>query len=248
MSAPAIAAERIKFFSLRPLTWMLWLGIIGMVCTAWLLGASAKASGDNGFDTYTPAPELVFSTLQLAQLFLATVAALCLTTEYSSGTTTSSLHAVPRRGVLYAAKAVFLFVTGTVMGIVWVGLGTVPAALSAGEYGVFDTVDLIRALAGTGVYLGLMMLMVLGIAALCRDSVGTIVAALVLLIGMPQLLGLVNVEWISTAVDYLPTAAATGLATGATEPYGSAMALRVLLLWAAGLLVVGWVSLKYRDA
>lgn len=107
--------------------------------------------------------------------------------------------------------------------------------------------DLIRALAGTGVYLGLMLLMVLGIAALCRNSASTIVAALVLLIGMPQLLGLVNVQWISTAVDHLPTAA-TVLATGATEPYGSAMALRVLLLWAAGLLVVGWVSLKCRDA
>ncbi|WP_054821116.1 hypothetical protein [Arthrobacter sp. JCM 19049] len=75
MSAPAIAAERIKFSSLRPLTWMLWLGIISLVGTAWLLGASAKASGDNGFDTYTPAPELVFSTLQLAQLFFATAAA-----------------------------------------------------------------------------------------------------------------------------------------------------------------------------
>jgi|GEM_PF-6544564 len=160
--APAIAAERIKFFSLRSLTWMLWLGIICMVGTAWLLGASAKAGGDNGFDTYTPAPELVFSTLQLAQLFFATAAALCLTTEYSSGTITSSLQAVPRRAVLYAAKAVFLFVTGTVMEIVGVGLGTVPTALSAGEYGVFDTVDLIRALVGAGVYLGLMMLMVLG--------------------------------------------------------------------------------------
>ncbi|WP_279402567.1 hypothetical protein [Arthrobacter sp. JCM 19049] len=83
----------------------------------------------------------------------------------------------------------FLFVAGTVMGIVGVGLGAVPAALSAGEYGVFDAVDLIRALAEAGVYLGLMMLMVLGIAALCRNSAGTIVAALVLLVGMPQLLG-----------------------------------------------------------
>lgn len=60
----------------------------------------------------------MFSTLQLAQLFFATAAALCLTTEYSSGTTPFSLQAVPRRGVLYVAKAVFLFVTGTVMGIV----------------------------------------------------------------------------------------------------------------------------------
>ncbi|WP_279402566.1 hypothetical protein [Arthrobacter sp. JCM 19049] len=48
-------------------------------------------------------------------------------------------------------------------------------------------------------------------------------------------------------LGYLPTAA-TVLVTGAAGPYGSAMALGVLLLWAAGLLVAGWVSLKYRDA
>ncbi|MFJ2316330.1 hypothetical protein ACIOTN_06475 [Glutamicibacter sp. NPDC087661] len=90
--------------------------------------------------------------------------------------------------------------------------------------------------------------MVLGLGLLCRNSAGAIVSAIMLVIGLPQILQLIPFSWVQTVADYLPSNAATFMATGATEPYGPAAALLVLAGWAVALLGAGYVSLKRRDA
>ncbi|MBM7768203.1 hypothetical protein [Glutamicibacter nicotianae] len=47
---------------------------------------------------------------------------------------------------------------------------------------------------------------------------------------------------------YLPTNAATFMATGASEPYGLLVALMVLIAWSVALLGAACISLKRRDA
>ncbi|WP_168201970.1 hypothetical protein [Glutamicibacter sp. ZJUTW] len=49
-------------------------------------------------------------------------------------------------------------------------------------------------------------------------------------------------------IQYLPTSAATFMATGASEPYGPTVALLVLVAWSVALLGAGCISLKRRDA
>lgn len=173
----ATRAETSKFLTLRSLTGLFAAGMLATIALGWLLGASAKASGENGYDTTMPAPLLVFATLQLGQLLFAAAVALHLTGEYSAEQMPGTLQAVPRRGVLLAAKSI-----------------------------------------------------------------------VVLAIGLPQILQLVRIDWVQDLIQYLPTNAATFMATGATEPYGSDTALLVLSGWATVLLGVGAVRFLRSDA
>lgn len=246
--AAATGAEATKFFGLRSLKGLYAAGILATIGLGWLLGASAKASGENGFDTAMPAPLLVFATLQFSQLFFAAAAALHITSEYSSGTISSTLQAVPRRGVLLVAKALLLALSNFAAGVAMILLATIPTALSAGEYGVFELADLLSAALGAGAYLALLSLMVLGLGLLCRNSAGTIVLAILLVTGLPQILQLIPLDWVHQVMQYLPTNAATFMATGATEPYGPGTAVLILLAWSAALLGAGFLSLSRRDA
>lgn len=243
----ATRAEITKFFGLRSLTGLYAVGLLVTVALGWLLGASAKASGDNGIDSAMPAPLIVFATLQFGQLFFA-AAALHVTGEYSSGTMTSTLQAVPRRGIVVGAKALVLGLLGLVTGLVLIPVATLPTALAAGRYGEFDLSQLFSASLGAGTYLALLSLMVLGLGLLCRNSTGAIISLIVLVIGLPQILGLIPIDWVQSMIQYLPTNAATFMATGASEPYGPVVAVVILVLWSVVLLGAGMLMLKRRDA
>lgn len=244
----ATRAETTKFFGLRALVGLYASGILVTIALGWLLGASAKASGDNGFDTAMPAPLLVFATLQFGQLFFAAAAALHITNEYSSGTIATTLQSVPRRAILVTAKAFFLATVGFLTGVVMILLATIPTALSAEQYGVFELSDLLSAAFGAGIYLALLSLMVLGLGLLCRNSAGAIVSAIMLVVGLPQILQLIPLHWVQTFTQYLPTNAATFMATGTSEPYGPGVAFMVLLAWSLVLLGAGYLALSRRDA
>lgn len=244
----AARAETTKFFGLRTLVGLYASGILVTIALGWLLGASAKASGDNGFDTAMPAPLLVFATLQFGQLFFAAAAALHITNEYSSGSICTTLQSVPRRETMLGAKAVLLAVLGFLAGVGLILVGTIPTALSAEQYGEFGFSDLISASLGAGIYLGLLSLMVLGLGLLCRNSAGAIVSAIALVVGLPQILQIIPIHWVQTLIQYLPTNAATFMATGASEPYGPGVALLVLIAWSVALLGAGWIALQRKDA
>ena len=248
----AIAFELTKLWAVRSTRITLAVMMVGQVAMAWLLGFSAKASGDNGYEAVMPAPFIALVCLNLAQLFIATLAALSITSEYSNGTIISSLQAVPVRTRLLGAKAAVLGIVGLGSGVVLVGTGTLVAALAAGTYGAFTVSDLLLALAGGGVYLGMLALVMLGLGALLRSTAGAITGAFVLLFGLPQILPqilpLFAVDWVQRVVGYLPTTAGQVLGTGAVEPYGAATAITVLVAWAGVLLGAGMWVFTRRDA
>lgn len=244
----AMAFEFTKLWAVRSTRTTLAVALAAQLAMAWLIGFSAWASGANGYESAMPAPFMALACLQLAQLFIATLAALAITSEYSNGTIISSLQAVPVRSRLLGAKAAVLGIVGLGSGVVLVGSGTLVAALAAGTYGAFTVYDLLLALAGGGVYLGMLALVMLGIGALLRSTAGAITGAFVLLFGLPQILPLFAVDWVQRVVVYLPTTAGQVLGTGAVEPYGAATAIAVLVAWAGVLLGAGMWVFTRRDA
>ncbi|ASN39684.1 ABC transporter [Arthrobacter sp. 7749] len=244
----AIAFELTKLWAVRSTRITLAVMVLGQLSMAWLLGFSAKASGDNGYEAVMPAPFIALVCLNLAQLFIATVAALSITSEYSNGTIISSLQAVPVRTRLLGAKAAVLLMLGFVSGVALVGAGTLIAAPVAAQYGRFTIGELLLALVGGGVYLGLLAVMMLGIGVLLRSTAGAISSAFVLLFGLPQILPLFALHWLQALVSYLPTTAGQVLGTGALEPYGTGTAALILVIWAAVLLGAGMWVFHRRDA
>jgi ABC-2 type transport system permease protein len=173
-----------------------------------------------------------------------------------------TLAATPRRPVMLAAKA--MLVTGLVLvaGAVAV-LGSVLAGrlmlpghgfTAARGYTVMSLGDgpMLRAAAGSVLYLGLIALLSLGVAALVRDSAVAIGVVLALLYLFPIIASVAGADpsWQRHLEQIGPMEA--GLAIEATvQLHGLAIGpwggLGVLAAWAVGALLAGGLAVRVRD-
>ena len=107
----AIASEFTKIRSVRSTYWTL----AALLVVSIGLGA-AIAGGTSASFSHNPANKAGFDATQtsliaffeIGQLIIAVIAALAITSEYSTGMIRTSLTAQPRRGTVYAAKAIVL--------------------------------------------------------------------------------------------------------------------------------------------
>jgi ABC-2 type transport system permease protein len=107
----AIASEFTKIRSVRSTYWTLAaLLVVSIGIGAAIAGGSAANFSHNpgnkaGFDATQTSLVAFF---EIGQLIIAVIAALAITSEYSTGMIRTSLTAQPRRGRVYAAKAIVL--------------------------------------------------------------------------------------------------------------------------------------------
>src|SRR5580658_2111625 len=107
----AIASEFTKIRSVRSTYWTLAaLLIVSVGIGAAITGGAAANFSHNlankaGFDATQTSLGAFF---EIGQLVIAVIAALAITSEYSTGMIRTSLTAQPRRGTVYAAKAIVL--------------------------------------------------------------------------------------------------------------------------------------------
>jgi ABC-2 type transport system permease protein len=107
----AIASEFTKIRSVRSTYWTLAaLLIVSVGIGAAISGGAAANFSHNlankaGFDATQTSLGAFF---EIGQLVIAVIAALAITSEYSTGMIRTSLTAQPRRGTVYAAKAIVL--------------------------------------------------------------------------------------------------------------------------------------------
>ena len=200
--------------------------------------------------------------IDLGQAVVAVVAVLAISGEYSTGMIRVTLAAMPRRTTVLAAKAIILtglvLVAGTVAVLVSVlagrlilpGRGLTPAhgvvLLSLGDGPV------LRAAAGSVLYLTLIGLLSLGVATAVREAAVAIGIVLGLLYLWPILASVVtNAHWQRHLQQIGPMNA--GLAILATTglrslPIGPWPGLGVLAAWTAAALLAGGLLLRLRDA
>ncbi|MET8987879.1 ABC transporter permease subunit [Nonomuraea wenchangensis] len=208
------------------------------------------------------ATRLALTGVQLGQALVALLAVLAVCGEYGSGMIRTSLAAVPRRGVLLAAKAAV--VTGpalaagvvAVLGSVLAGRLLLPGSGFTPEHG-YPPLSLLdgptlRAAAGSVLYLGLVALLGVGIAVAVRDPAVAAGVVLGLLYLFPLAVRLVADEdvqrllWTVSPVNAgLAVQATTDAAALPLTPWAG---LGVLAAWAAAALALGALVLRRRDA
>ena len=218
-----------------------------------------KCPASCSYDT----PKLSLTGVLVGQALVAVLAGLMMTSEYSSGMIRITLTAVPRRMTALAAKAIVL--TGVVLAA---GAFAAAWSLIAGRYilpgigftGAHGSEALtlgagptLRAAAGSVLYLALIALLSLGLAAAIRDSGATIALLIGLIYIVPLIvqLGILDPRWQRRLEQWSPMNA--GMAIQATRdlntlPIGPWPGLGVLALWAAGALLLGGLLLRLRDA
>jgi ABC-2 type transport system permease protein len=107
----AIASEFTKIRSVRSTYWTLAaLLIVSIGIGAAISAGSASDLSSNPQDKalFDATQVSLFAFFELGQLIIAVIGAMAITSEYSTGMVRTSLTALPRRGTVFAAKAIVL--------------------------------------------------------------------------------------------------------------------------------------------
>jgi ABC-2 type transport system permease protein len=205
--------------------------------------------------------KIALSGIDLSQAVVAILAVLAIAGEYSTGMIRTTLTAIPRRLSVLGAKAVVVTALTLAAGTVSVLASTLAARLILPGRGFtpahgYPPLSLaggpdLRAAAGSVLYLALIALLALGVAAAVRDSAVSIGLVLALLYLFPVIASALDPHWSRHLEQIGPMSA--GLTIEATADLGSLplapwQGLGVLTLWAAGALLAGAVALRLRDA
>ncbi|MFJ6575920.1 ABC transporter permease [Streptomyces sp. NPDC091368] len=195
-----------------------------------------------------------FSGMVLGQLAMVVFGVLVVGTEYSSGMIRTSLAAVPQR-------ASFLFSKITVAGGLALVVGLVTSFLSfflgqalLGEHRTTLGADnVLRAVVGGGLYMGLIATFSMGVATMLRSSMLSLGILVPFFFLISQILSAVPKA--KEVAKYFPDQAGSKImqvvpdAMGSDPaPYGPWGGLGIMLLWVAAALLGGYLVLKRRDA
>jgi ABC-2 type transport system permease protein len=226
-------------------------------------GAAAAASirCQSGAICQVDPAKLSLTGVQIGQAVVAILAVMAISSEYSTGMIRVTLTAMPHRSAVLAAKAAVVAGLVLAAGAVAV-LGSVLAGrfilsghgfTAAHGYEALSLGDgpVLRATAGSVLYLALIALLSLGVATLVRESGFAIGVVLGLLYLFPIIASVVtNPHWERHLQQIGPMNA--GLAIQATVgvrglPLSPWAGLGVLTAWAAGALLAGGLVLRLRD-
>jgi ABC-2 type transport system permease protein len=191
--------------------------------------------------------------LILGQLVIAVLGAITITSEYSTGMIRTSLSVMPRRGVVFAAKAVVFAAIALVVGLVtsfasyFVGqaiLSTQHINSALGQPGV------LRAVIGGGLFLAVCGLLSFGLGAVLRHTAGAITAAIGLLFVAYILSGFLPSNWAAHVDKWIPFNAGGAIWENAsgTNMLSPWTGLAVFCGYAAIALVAGLILFRRRDA
>ncbi|MFV0900487.1 ABC transporter permease subunit [Rothia dentocariosa] len=188
----------------------------------------------------------------LGGIILSSMATVFIASEYATGAMQTSQLAVPRRSLLYSAKAlvvtVVAFVVGTLSGILAFFLGQM--ILTEKLRVSFDG-EVLRITLLLGLYLVVLAWMGFGFGALLRNSAGAIVLTVVLLFVVTIVLSFFrSAEWASDVSKYLPVHLGENMLVYDTDKFKDpSYVVRCILftLWGFVPLVLGWIRFKFND-
>jgi ABC-2 type transport system permease protein len=253
----ALHAEWTKFRTVAGPSWLL-AGVVALTVAVGVAAASAARcqSAACGIDPAT----VSFAGIYPGQALAAVAGVLAIGSEYSTGMIKLSLIAVPRRLTWLCAKAAVLAapvltasalaVAGTALAgrLILPGHGFTPAHGYASLTSATDA----RAAAGAILYLTLIALLSLGVAAAVRDSAAAIGLVLGVLYLFPLAAAVVSNPPLARHLQQIGPLTA-GLDAQATTRVGNLpltpwQGLGVVALWAAGALLLGALAVRFRDA
>ncbi|HEX4088181.1 MAG TPA: ABC transporter permease [Trebonia sp.] len=255
----ALHAEWTK---LRTMPGTFWLLLAAALLTVTVSAAAAAATSCPAGGCPEDPAKISLTGIYLGQAVVAVAAVMAVGGEYGTGMIRLTLAAMPGRITVLAAKAAIMgglvLATGIITvlasllagGLILPGHGIAPAdgypALSFGDGLV------LRAGLGTVLYLVLIALLSIGVAAAVRDAAAGIGTVLGLLYLFPIIAAVVGSASVSRHLEQAGPMTA-GLAVEATTglgalPIGPWAGLGVLAAWAAAALLLGGLRLRLHDA
>ncbi len=254
--AAALRSEFTKIRSVRSTYWTLLAVIVVTVGLGALFswGTASHWSQASPHDRATFDPTATsLAGLILSQLVIVVLGALTITSEHSTGMIRTSLTAMPRRGVVYAAKAIVFTAVALVVG--WIAsfaaflLGQ---ALMSGKHidATLAQPHVLRAVIGGGLFLAACGLLAFGIGAALRHTAGAITASIGLLFVLFILANFLPKSWRLPVEKWLPFNAGSQiwLVKPSANMFSAWTGFGVFCVYAAIALIGGLIIFCRRDA
>jgi ABC-2 type transport system permease protein len=249
-----LRSELTKIISVRSTYWTLLAFAAASIAWAVLDCAGTVSHGiGQGFNA---AEASLTGQVALGELIIVVLGALVITSEYSTGMIRTSLAVMPRRGVLYAAKAiVFAAVTLTISLITsFVDFFVGQAILSGKHYNTsLGHPGVLRAILLSAAIAAVFGLLAYGAGAIIRHSAGAITSILGMVFLIPLLAQALPNAWFADLQRWLPGGGALEPIARSTTPldphlFSAWGEFGVFSGYAAVLLAVGaWLFIR-RDA
>ena len=251
-----LRSEWTKLRSVRSTFWALTVTVVlGIV-----LGALISAAAAHGYAKFSVSEKLSWdptgvsqSGMLIAQVAIAVLGVLCISSEYSSGMIRTSLISVPKRGRVLAAKSlVFALVTFVVGEVTCFAAFFVGQALIAGHapHAALGDPGVARAVVGGGLYLAALAVLSVAAGALLRHPAAGIACTMAVVLVLPLIAQALPDSWRNPVTEFWPTQAGAQL----TSVYHSAHTLQpwpgfgVMCLFVAIVYAIAWTLLDRRDA
>jgi ABC-2 type transport system permease protein len=255
-----LRSEFTKIRSVRSTYWALILLVVAGLafaianCAGTAAHWSSQPPQARGFLDATQ--DSVVGLALLGQLIVVVLGALAITSEYSTGMIRTSLTVMPRREVLFTAKAAAFTAITVVVAFVtsFVAFFTGQALLaSTHQAATLATPGALRSVCCTALFIVVCALMAYGLGAILRSTPGAITASYGVLFLVPQLAKALPSTWYADVVRWLPGGDAVNSITSTVGPtvphlFSAWGELGVFAGYAVVLLALGAVLLHRRDA
>ncbi|MFF8814429.1 ABC transporter permease [Streptomyces pactum] len=254
VTAQVLRSEWTKIRSVRSTGWTLGVAVLVTIALGALISALVENDWENmsAEDRMTFDPTFVsFAGTGLGQLAMIVFGVLVVGNEYSTGMIRTSLAAVPQRGRFLFCK----IAVATLLALV-VSMITSFAAFLTGQAMLGDhraslgDPGVLRAVVGGGLYMTLITVFSMGIAAVLRSPMLSLGILMPFFFLISNILG--NVPATEKVGDYLPDQAGQRImqvvTAGDDAPYGPWGGFAIMSLWVAAALLAGFLLLRRRDA
>jgi ABC-2 type transport system permease protein len=255
-----LRSELTKILSVRSTYWTLLAQVLASIgwavlyCAGTVSHWSAESAGSHA--EFNAAQASLTGQVALSELIIVVFGALVITSEYSTGMIRTSLAVMPRRGVLYAAKAIVFAAVVLALSLVtsfldfFIGqaiLASKHINATLGQPGVLRAVLLSAAIV---VVFGLLAY---GTGALIRHTAGAITTILGVIFLTPLLAEALPTPWFEDLVRWLPGGGALSPIASSAPPLSPHLfsawgEFAVFAGYAVVLIALGAWSFIRRDA
>jgi ABC-2 type transport system permease protein len=251
-------AVRSEFTKIRSVRSTYWTLLALVIVTVGIGALACLGAVSHGGDVRGPGFDPTFHSLVglvLGQLIIVVLGSLTITSEYATGMVRTSLSVQPRRGTLFAAKALVFAAVSLVTGLVasFASFFIGQAILSSKHLGTtLGQPHVLRAVIGGGLFLALCGLLAFGLGAILRHTAAAITASIGLLFVLFILTNFLPQSWQNHVDKWVPFNAGSQIWTTAADP-GSHMfsawtGFGVFAAYAAIAIGAGFILFRKRDA
>ena len=251
----ALRSEFTKIKSTRSTYWTL-LALVVVCVGIGALTCAGTASHPQGVSpTNFDATQQSLAGLYVGQLVIAVLGALTITSEYSTGMIRTTLSVQPRRGVVFAAKALVFAAVTLVTGLIAsFGSFFVGQAILSSHHlsATLGEPNVLRAVIGGALFLTACGMLAYGLGAILRHTAAAISAAIGLLFVLTVLVQFLPHTWQNNVDKWMPALAGSQIwttkATGGPHLFSAWPGFAVLAGYAAVAIIAGLVCFRTRDA